>query len=323
MRKILVTGGAGFIGSNLCEELVKKENYVVCLDNFSTGRIENIQGLLDNNRFKLIEGDIRNLDTCLKAVNGVDVVFHEAALGSIPRSIDDPITTNAVNISGFLNMLVAAKNAKIDRFIFAASSSAYGDNETIPKVEDTIGKPLSPYALTKYVDELYAHVFSITYGLKYIGIRYFNVFGRRQDPNSAYAAVIPLFIKKILKHEQPIINGDGSNSRDFTYIDNIIHINMLALETLSPKAFNQIYNGAGGENTSVLELEQLITKNLSVYDNCIDCIVPIFGPNRIGDIKHSKASISKAKELLGYTPVCTFEDGLKKTIYWYLTNLKE
>ena len=323
MRKILVTGGAGFIGSNLCEELVKKGNYVVCLDNFSTGRIENIQGLLDNNRFKLIEGDIRNLDTCLKAVNGVDVVFHEAALGSIPRSIDDPITTNAVNISGFLNMLVAAKNAKIDRFIFAASSSAYGDNETIPKVEDTIGKPLSPYALTKYVDELYARVFSITYGLKYIGIRYFNVFGRRQDPNSAYAAVIPLFIKKILKHEQPIINGDGSNSRDFTYIDNIIHINMLALETLSPKAFNQIYNGAGGENTSVLELEQLITKNLSAYDNCIDCIVPIFGPNRIGDIKHSKASISKAKELLGYTPVCTFEDGLKKTIYWYLTNLKE
>lgn len=323
MRRILVTGGAGFIGSNLCEELVKKGNYVVCLDNFSTGRIENIQGLLDNNRFKLIEGDIRNLDTCLKAVNGVDVVFHEAALGSIPRSIDDPITTNAVNISGFLNMLVAAKNAKIDRFIFAASSSAYGDNETIPKVEDTIGKPLSPYALTKYVDELYAHVFSITYGLKYIGIRYFNVFGRRQDPNSAYAAVIPLFIKKLLKHEQPIINGDGSNSRDFTYIDNIIHINMLALETLSPKAFNQIYNGAGGENTSVLELEQLITKNLSAYDNCIDCIVPIFGPNRIGDVKHSKASISKARELLGYTPVCTFEDGLKKTIYWYLTNLKE
>lgn len=323
MRKILVTGGAGFIGSNLCEELVKKGNYVVCLDNFSTGHIENIQGLLDNNRFKLIEGDIRNLDTCLKAVNGVDVVFHEAALGSIPRSIDDPITTNAVNISGFLNMLVAAKNAKIDRFIFAASSSAYGDNETIPKVEDTIGKPLSTYALTKYVDELYAHVFSITYGLKYIGIRYFNVFGRRQDPNSAYAAVIPLFIKKMLKHEQPIINGDGSNSRDFTYIDNIIHINMLALETLSPKAFNQIYNGAGGENTSVLELEQLITKNLSAYDNCIDCIVPIFGPNRIGDVKHSKASISKARELLGYTPVCTFEDGLKKTIYWYLTNLKE
>ena len=323
MRKILVTGGAGFIGSNLCEELVKKGNYVVCLDNFSTGHIENIQGLLDNNRFKLIEGDIRNLDTCLKAVNGVDVVFHEAALGSIPRSIDDPITTNAVNISGFLNMLVAAKNAKIDRFIFAASSSAYGDIETIPKVEDTIGKPLSPYALTKYVNELYAHVFSITYGLKYIGIRYFNVFGRRQDPNSAYAAVIPLFIKKLLKHEQPIINGDGSNSRDFTYIDNIIHINMLALETLSPKAFNQIYNGAGGENTSVLELEQLITKNLSAYDNCIDCIVPIFGPNRIGDVKHSKASISKARELLGYTPVCTFEDGLKKTIYWYLTNLKE
>lgn len=306
------------------KSLSRSGDYVICLDNFSTGRIENIQGLIDNNsdRFKLIVGDIRNLDTCLNAVNGVDVVFHEAALGSIPRSIDDPITTNAVNISGFLNMLVAAKNAKIDRFIFAASSSTYGDNETIPKVEDNIGKPLSPYALTKYVDELYAHVFSITYGLKYIGIRYFNVFGRRQNPNSAYAAVIPLFIKKLLKHEQPIINGDGSNSRDFTYIDNIIHINMLALETLSPKAFNQIYNGAGGENTSVLELEQLITKKLSAYDNCIGCIAPIFGPNRIGDIKHSKASISKAKELLGYNPVCTFEDGLKKTIYWYLTNLK-
>lgn len=324
MKKILVTGGAGFIGSNLCEELVRRGHYVVCLDNFSTGHIENIQDLLDNNNgsFKLIEGDIRNLDTCLKAINGVDVVFHEAALGSIPRSIDDPITTNSVNIGGFLNMLVAAKNANIDRFIFAASSSTYGDNETIPKVEDNIGKPLSPYALTKYVDELYAHVFSITYGLKYIGIRYFNVFGRRQDPNSAYAAVIPLFIKKILKHEQPIINGDGSNSRDFTYIDNIIHINMLALETLSPKAFNQIYNGAGGENTSVLELEQLITQKLSIYDNCIDCIGPIFGPNRIGDVKHSQASILKAKELLGYSPVCTFEDGLKQTIDWYWTNLK-
>lgn len=324
MKKILVTGGAGFIGSNLCEELVKKGHYVVCLDNFSTGHIENIQGLLDNNsdKFKLIEGDIRNLDTCLKAINGVDIVFHEAALGSIPRSIDDPITTNAVNISGFLNMLVAAKNAKIDRFIFAASSSTYGDNETIPKVEDNIGKPLSPYALTKYVDELYAHVFSITYGLKYISIRYFNVFGRRQDPNSAYAAVIPLFIKKLLKHEQPIINGDGSNSRDFTYIDNIININMLALETLSPKAFNQIYNGAGGENTSVLELEQMIRKKISVYDKDIKHIAPMFGPKRIGDIKHSKASISKAKELLGYSPVCTFEYGLRQTIDWYCTNLK-
>lgn len=324
MKKILVTGGAGFIGSNLCEELVKKGHYVVCLDNFSTGHIENIQGLLDNNsdKFKLIEGDIRNLDTCLKAINGVDIVFHEAALGSIPRSIDDPITTNAVNISGFLNMLVAAKNAKIDRFIFAASSSTYGDNETIPKVEDNIGKPLSPYALTKYVDELYAHVFSITYGLKYIGIRYFNVFGRRQDPNSAYAAVIPLFIKKLLKHEQPIINGDGSNSRDFTYIDNIININMLALETLSSKAFNQIYNGAGGENTSVLELEQMIRKEISVYDKDIKHIAPMFGPKRIGDIKHSKASISKAKELLGYSPVCTFEYGLRQTIDWYCTNLK-
>ena len=321
MRKILVTGGAGFIGSNLCEELVKKGNYVVCLDNFSTGRIENIQGLLDNNRFKLIEGDIRNLDTCLKAVNGVDVVFHEAALGSIPRSIDDPITTNAVNISGFLNMLVAAKNAKIDRFIFAASSSAYGDNETIPKVEDTIGKPLSPYALTKYVDELYAHVFSITYGLKYIGIRYFNVFGRRQDPNSAYAAVIPLFIKKILKHEQPIINGDGSNSRDFTYIDNVIQMNMLAMTTTNPDAVNQVYNTAFGERTTLNQLVNYLKEYLSEFDPKIADVEILHGPNRQGDIPHSLACIDKARKLLGYIPEYSMRDGLKEAVKWYWHNI--
>lgn len=319
MKKILVTGGAGFIGSNLCEELVKRGHYVVCLDNFSTGHIENIQHLIDNykNHFKLIEGDIRNLETCRIALQDIEVVFHEAALGSIPRSIDDPITTNDVNIGGFLNMLVAANESNVERFIFAASSSTYGDNDTIPKVEDKIGKPLSPYALTKYVDELYAHIFSTTYGLKYIGIRYFNVFGRRQDPNSAYAAVIPLFIKKLLRHERPTINGDGSNSRDFTYIDNIVHINMLALETQSLDAFNQIYNGAGGENTSVLKLENLLNQYLSKYDTVISTIKPIFGPQRTGDIKHSLASIEKANKLLGYKPIFSFKEGLEAATIWY------
>lgn len=319
MKKILVTGGAGFIGSNLCEELIKRGYYVICLDNFSTGHIENIQALLDNYpfQFKLMEGDIRDLATCKKAVHDVYAIFHEAALGSIPRSIDDPITTNAVNVSGFLNMLTASKEANVERFIFAASSSTYGDSKSLPKIEDNIGKPLSPYALTKYVDELYAHVFSITYGIKYIGIRYFNVFGRHQDPNSTYAAVIPLFIKKLRNHESPIINGDGSNSRDFTYIDNIVHINILALETDNPDALNQIYNGAGGENTSVLEVEKLISTKLTRYDPLIAAINPVFGPYRIGDIKHSMASIEKAGKLLGYKPVVNFKDGLEKTIEWY------
>lgn len=324
MKKILVTGGAGFIGSNLSEELIMKGYSVVCLDNFSTGHIENIQGLLDkhSDKFELIEGDIRNINTCRRAVQNVNIVFHEAALGSIPRSINDPITTNDVNIGGFLNMLIAAKEADVEKFIFASSSSAYGDNETLPKVEDNIGNPLSPYALTKYVDELYAYIFAKTYGLKYIGIRYFNVFGRRQDPNSAYAAVIPLFIRKLKNHEQPIINGDGSNSRDFTYIDNIVHINMLALETQSEMALNQIYNGAGGDNISVLKMEQLIAEKLSKYDDSIKYIVPIFGPQRMGDIKHSMASIEKAQQQLGYTPICNFEAGLEKTIQWYWNNLK-
>lgn len=324
MKKILVTGGAGFIGSNLCEELIKRGYYVICLDNFSTGHISNIQRLIDchKGQFKLIEGDIRDLETCRKAAKEAEVVLHEAALGSIPRSIDDPITTNAVNIGGFLNMLVAANEAGINRFVFAASSSTYGDNKVLPKTEDNIGKPLSPYALTKYVDELYAHVFSITYGMKYIGIRYFNVFGKHQDPNSDYAAVIPLFIKKLRNHESPIINGDGSNSRDFTYIDNIIHINMLALETNNYKALNQIYNGAGGEEISILELEKLISKILAQYDPSISMIEPIFGPYRIGDIKHSMACTEKAGRLLGYKPVSSFSQGLEKTIEWYWKNMK-
>lgn len=249
MKKILVTGGAGFIGSNLCEHLLENGYEVICLDNFSTGHMSNIQHLLDNfpTHFTLIEGDIRNLETCIRASKGVDSILHEAALGSIPRSIDDPITTNDVNIGGFLNMLVAAKDNNVKRFIFAASSSTYGDSTELPKVEDRIGKPLSPYALTKYVDELYAEVFAKTYGIEYIGLRYFNVFGRRQDPNSTYAAVIPLFIKQYLNYQQPKINGDGLNTRDFTYIDNVIHMNMLALNTVNPSSINQIYNTACGE----------------------------------------------------------------------------
>lgn len=322
MNKILVTGGAGFIGSNLCEHLVKTGHEVICLDNFSTGHMSNIQELLDNHgdKFRLIEGDIRNYETCLRASSGIDAILHEAALGSIPRSINDPITTNEVNIGGFLNMLVAAKDNHVKRFIFAASSSTYGDSAELPKIEDRIGKPLSPYALTKYVDELYADVFSKTYGTQYIGLRYFNVFGRRQDPNSMYAAVIPLFIKQYLLHKEPIINGDGSNTRDFTYIDNVIHMNMLALSVTNPKALNQIYNTAGGEETSINQLCDNIKAILLKHDSSINEINPSYGSYRKGDIPHSLASIAKAKQLLGYSPQITFHEGLKCTVEWYITN---
>lgn len=320
MEKILVTGGAGFIGSNLCEHLVLNGYDVVCLDNFSTGHMSNIQELLDNHgdKFRLIEGDIRNYETCLRASSDIDAILHEAALGSIPRSINDPITTNEVNIGGFLNMLVAAKDNHVKRFIFAASSSTYGDSAELPKIEDRIGKPLSPYALTKYVDELYADVFSKTYGTQYIGLRYFNVFGRRQDPNSMYAAVIPLFIKQYLLHKEPIINGDGSNTRDFTYIDNVIHMNMLALSVTNPKALNQIYNTAGGEETSINQLCNNIKAILLKHDSSINEINPSYGPYRKGDIPHSLASIAKAKQLLGYSPQITFHEGLKCTVEWYI-----
>ena len=319
MNKILVTGGAGFIGSNLCEHLIKTGHEVTCLDNFSTGHMSNIQELLDNHgdKFKLIEGDIRNFKTCLRASYGVDAIFHEAALGSIPRSINDPITTNEVNIGGFLNMLVAAKDNHVKRFIFAASSSTYGDSTELPKIEDRIGKPLSPYALTKYVDELYADVFSKTYGTQYIGLRYFNVFGRRQDPNSMYAAVIPLFIKQYMCLRQPHINGDGSNSRDFTYIDNVIHMNELALITSNPQAINQIYNTACGERTTINQLSSFIKSILIRYNPEIGNIYPIYGPNRPGDIPHSLASIEKAKKYLDYMPSCSFYEGLEETINWY------
>ncbi len=321
--KILVTGGAGFIGSNLCEHLLNEGNNVVCLDNFSTGHIENISSLISKytDSFQLIEGDIRNIEDCNKAVEGVDYVLHEAALGSVPRSIKAPITTNEVNVSGFVNMLEASKNAGVKRFIFAASSSTYGDSKELPKVEERIGKPLSPYAVTKYVNELYADVFSKIYGLEYIGLRYFNVFGRRQDPNGAYAAVIPLFVKKLLNHESPVINGDGSFSRDFTYIDNVIQMNMLSMTTTNKEAVNQIYNVACGENTTIGNLFELIKQILSGYDSAIGDVVPIYGPIREGDIPHSLANIEKAKNLLSYTPKYSIKEGLIEACKWYRENL--
>lgn len=321
--KVLVTGGAGFIGSNLCEHLLKNGYQVRCLDNFATGKWQNIVDLLAKYPydFELLVGDIRNLDDCRKAVDGVEYVFHEAALGSVPRSINDPITTNDVNIGGFLNMLVAARDARVKRFIFAASSSTYGDSMSLPKVEDVIGKPLSPYAITKYVDELYADVFARTYGTEYIGLRYFNVFGRRQDPHGAYAAVIPLFVKKFMNHEAPNINGDGEYSRDFTYIDNVIQMNMLAMTTTNPEAVNQIYNTAFGERTTLNQLVGYLREFLGAKDDVILTIEPTHGPNRAGDIPHSLACIDKAKTLLGYNPEYSMRDGLRNAVEWYWTNL--
>ena len=263
-KKVLVTGGAGFIGSNLCEALLKLDAIVTCLDNFSTGHRRNIEEFLDDPNFTLIEGDIRDLDTCQQAAKDQDYILHEAALGSVPRSINDPITSNEVNVSGFLNMLVAAKDAGVKRFVYAASSSTYGDSEKLPKVEDEIGKPLSPYAITKYVNELYADIFHKAYGLDTIGLRYFNVFGRKQDPNGAYAAVIPKFVIQLMNHESPVINGDGTYSRDFTYIDNVVQMNLLALTTENKEAVNQVYNTAVGDRTNLLELTQLL-RNIYQY----------------------------------------------------------
>ena len=324
MSKILVTGGAGFIGSNLCESLLTDGHEVTCLDNFSTGFRANIEPffLLYPDRFRLIEGDIRDIDMCRAAVYGQEYVLHEAALGSVPRSIKDPATTNAVNIGGFLNMIIAARDEGIKRFVFAASSSTYGDSTTLPKVEERIGKPLSPYAITKYVDELYADVFARTYGFNYIGLRYFNVFGRRQDPNGAYAAVIPLFVKKFINHEAPNINGDGEYSRDFTYIENVIQMNKLALFTDNPDALNQIYNTAFGERTTLNQLVNYLREFLSEYDSQISAIEPTHGPDRLGDIPHSLASIEKAKRLLSYAPKYSMRDGLKEACRWYWENLQ-
>ena len=319
---VLVTGGAGFIGSNLCEALLSNGNKVTCLDNFATGKRENIEPLLENPNFEFIEGDIRNLSDCANACEGMDYVLHQAALGSVPRSIKDPITSNDVNVSGFLNMLVAARDAKVKRFVYAASSSTYGDSENMPKVEDIIGKPLSPYAITKYVNELYADIFCKTYGMETIGLRYFNVFGRKQDPNGAYAAVIPKFVMQLMKHESPVINGDGSYSRDFTYIDNVLEMNIRAMESQNPDAVNTVYNVAYGERTDLNELVGLLKDNLSNFDPEIANVNAEYGPNRQGDVPHSLASIEKAKKLLGYTPQFDIKRGLKEAVTWYWQNLK-
>ena len=316
-KTVLVTGGAGFIGSNLCESLLNNNNIVRCLDNLSTGKKENIVPFLANKNFNFLEGDIRNLETCNDAVTGVDIILHQAALGSVPRSINDPITTNDVNINGFLNMLVAARDAKVKRFVFAASSSTYGDSTSLPKVEDVIGKPLSPYAITKYVNELYADVFYKTYGLETIGLRYFNVYGRRQDPNGAYAAVIPKFTQLFMELESPTINGDGTNSRDFTYIDNVIQMNHLAATTENKDAIGEVFNTAVGERANLLEMTSLLKKYLTEYKQEISQVEIIHGPERLGDIPHSHASIEKAKKILGYKPTHNLQEGLKEAVKWY------
>ena len=322
MNKILITGGAGFIGSNLCEYFIEKGNQVTCLDNFATGFMHNIEHLLEHPQFTLIEGDIRDPETCTKACEGQDYVLHQAALGSVPRSINDPITSNDVNVSGFLNMLVAARDAKVKRFIYAASSSTYGDSASLPKVEEVIGKPLSPYAITKYVNELYADVFSKTYGIECIGLRYFNVFGRRQNPNGAYAAVIPKFVIQLMNHESPTINGGGDYSRDFTYIDNVIQMNEKALLTDNNEAINTVYNTAVGDRTTIKQMAELLRGFLSKYDPAIADVAINYGPVRAGDVPHSKASIEKAQSLLNYEPSHRFEDGLREAVDWYWEHLE-
>lgn len=316
-KKILVTGGAGFIGSNLCERLLDLGNAVVCFDSLITGKIENIQPLFEYSKFSFIQGDLRNMEDCERAVAGVDLVLHQAALGSVPRSIADPITTNAINITGFLNMIEATRKAGIKRFVYAASSSTYGDSPNLPKVEAVIGKPLSPYAVTKYVNELYAGVYHKLYGLEVIGLRYFNVFGRKQDPKGAYAAAIPKFIFALMNHTSPEIYGDGLQSRDFTYIENVIEANLLAGSTTNEAAIGEVFNVAYGENTTLLELTTELKSLLSGYDAAIGEVEIKHAPERLGDIKHSLASIDKAKTLLGYNPQFGLNKGLTEAIDWY------
>jgi UDP-N-acetylglucosamine 4-epimerase len=319
--RVLVTGGAGFIGSNLIDVLLDQNNEVVCLDDFSTGKRDNICGHFDNPQFTLIEGDIRNLDTCHKACDGIDYVLHQAALGSVPRSIVDPILSTEVNVMGFLNMLVAVRDAGVKRFVYAASSSTYGDSKALPKEEEVIGKPLSPYAITKYVNELHAENFAELYGIETIGLRYFNVYGRRQDPDGAYAAVIPKFVKSLMRYESPIINGDGTYSRDFTYVDNVIQLNQLAALVETPEAVNTVYNAACGERTSLNDLVSILREHLSEYDKQISGIEPVHGDCRAGDIPHSLANIDKAKKLLGYEPQFDFRAGIKLAAEWYFYHL--
>ncbi|MBP8959042.1 MAG: SDR family oxidoreductase [Bacteroidales bacterium] len=319
-RRVLVTGGAGFIGSNLVESLLEEDNYVVCLDNFSTGKRRNIEKFLDNPKFRLIEGEIRDVSICREAVEGTDIVFHQAALGSVPRSIADPVSSTDINTGGFVKIIFAAKEAGVERFIYATSSSVYGDNTDLPKVEDKIGKPLSPYGVTKLTDELFAEVFSTIYDIKVIGLRYFNVFGPMQDPEGAYAAVIPKFILQLMRHERPVINGDGTISRDFTFVNNVVQANHLAAVVEKEDALNQVYNIACGKSTSLARIFEIIRECLGKYDKNISGIEPLYGPERPGDIKHSMASIKKAEELIGYSPMINVFEGLKKTVEWFLNN---
>ncbi|MEN9336623.1 MAG: UDP-N-acetylglucosamine 4-epimerase [Bacteroidota bacterium] len=318
---LVITGVAGFIGSNLAEYFLAKGYRVVGLDNFSTGHKKNLDAFISHENFKFVEGDIRSLATCQEVVAGADYVLHQAALGSVPRSINDPITSNEVNVSGFLNMLVASRDAGVRRLVYAASSSTYGDSTALPKIEEQIGKPLSSYAITKYVNELYADIFSKTYGLETIGLRYFNVFGKRQDPQGAYAAVIPKFVMQLMKKESPVINGDGSFSRDFTYIDNVIQMNELALLTTNKEAINTVFNTAVGDQITLNEMVELLKKYLSIYDPAIQNVEITYGPSRKGDIPHSKASIEKAKRLMNYNPKYPFAEGLKEAVDWYWNNL--
>lgn len=311
----LITGGAGFIGSHLVEYLIKyNAGKVRVLDNLATGFAKNIEPFKSHPSFEFIQGDIRDPEVCQNACKGINIIFHQAALGSVPRSISDPITTNAVNIDGFLNMLVAARDNKSDKFIYAASSSTYGDSTKLPKVEDIIGNPLSPYAVTKYVNELYANVFARTYGLKTIGLRYFNVFGPRQSPKGAYAAVIPLFVNSVMNNEPLKIDGNGEQTRDFTFVENAVQANMNAADVQNEDAFNQIYNVAVGERTSINQLFSII-KDLSSSS-----IEPEYREARTGDVKDSLADITKIKNLLGYNPTVTIKEGLKLTYDWWNTN---
>jgi UDP-N-acetylglucosamine/UDP-N-acetyl-alpha-D-glucosaminouronate 4-epimerase len=315
--RILVTGGAGFIGANLVERLLKEERVqaVRVLDNLSTGSADNVEHLMASPKFEFVQGDIRDHSACIKACEGMHVISHQAALGSVPRSIKDPITTNEVNIGGTLNVFMAAKENNIKRIVYAASSSTYGDHQDLPKKENYIGKPLSPYAVTKYVNELYADVFSRLYGLEFIGLRYFNVFGPRQNPKGPYAAVVPLFVEALLKGKALVINGDGKHSRDFTYIANVVQANILSLFTNNKEAVNQVYNIAYGQQTSLLQLAQYLT-TISGF-----AVEPMHAPERPGDVKHSLADISKAKQLLGYDPEVSVEEGLRKTFEWYKEKL--
>lgn len=317
-----MTGGAGFIGSNLVETLLAQGNEVVVLDNFSTGKRENLAPFAANRLFTLIEGDIRNLAVCRKAVAGIDYVLHEAALGSVPRSIKDPVTTTEVNVSGFVNILFAAQSAGVKRVVHASSSSVYGDDPNLPKVEEKTGRPLSPYAVSKCADELFAENFNRVYGMEVIGLRYFNVYGRRQDPEGAYAAVIPKFAASLIHYERPVINGDGLNSRDFTYVDDVVQANLLALLAENPEAIGTVYNIACGECTTLNELFGFLHENLAGFDPKIAEVEPQYGPPRVGDIPHSLADIGKAKRLLGYAPRFGLKDGLKNAAAWYFDHLR-